>query len=130
MTRWHDTAEFRGAEFVGTDMSGARFREADLSGGRMDGVLLTGADIAGVIDGLRLNGVEVAPLVEAELDRRHPERRKLRPTTPGEMHEAWAVVESLWAETMTRARELPESQLQRSSTTSGPSSRPCGISSS
>ena len=44
--------------------------------------LLNGADIDGVIDGLRVNGVEVAPLVEAELDRMYPERTKSRPSTP------------------------------------------------
>jgi DinB superfamily/Pentapeptide repeats (8 copies) len=114
MTIWRDTAELRGAEFVDVDMAGAQFREADLSGVRMRGVLLIGADIDGAIDGLTVNGVEVGPLVEAELDRRHPERLKLRPTTPEGMREAWAVVESLWGETMDRARTLTEAELQRS----------------
>jgi hypothetical protein len=34
----------------------------------MTGVLLINADIDGAIDGLVLNGVEVAPLISAELD--------------------------------------------------------------
>jgi hypothetical protein len=77
-------------------------------------VLLTDADIDGDIRGLRINGVEVAPLVEGELDRLHPERTKLRPTTPAGMRAGWAVVESFWADTMQRAGALPETELHRS----------------
>ena len=40
----------------------------------MRGVVLVDADLDGEMEGLRIWGVEVAPLVEAELDRRHPER--------------------------------------------------------
>src|SRR5919112_5395010 len=101
-------------KFIGEDLAGAEFREADLSGARMRGVVLIGADIDGAINGLRLNGVEVAPLVEAELDRLHPERTKLRPTTPEGMRTAWATVEEFWAPTMRRTRELPEAALHRS----------------
>jgi hypothetical protein len=113
VTRFADTNEFRGAEFVDVDMSGAWFREVNLAGAQFRGVLLMGADIDGVINGLRVNGVEVAPLVEAELDRRHPERAKLRPTDPAGMREAWRVVEAFWAETVARAAALPEPALHR-----------------
>lgn len=88
MTRYVGSDEFREAEFVNLDMSRSSFREVDLSGARMYGVLLTDADIDGDIRGLRLNGVDVAPLIEAELDRLHPERTKLRPTSPDGMREA------------------------------------------
>lgn len=114
MTRYGAGDAFREAEFVDADMTGAVFREVDLSGVRMHGVLLTGADIDGDIRGLRLNGVDVAPLVEAELDRLHPERTTLRPTTPEGMREAWATVEAFWAETMRRAGALAEADLHRS----------------
>ncbi|HET8684701.1 MAG TPA: DinB family protein [Micromonosporaceae bacterium] len=114
MTRCERSDQFREAELAGLDMSRATFREVDLSGVRMRGVLLTGADIDGDIRGLRLNGVEVAPLVEAELDRQHPERTQLRPTTADGMRTAWAVVESFWAATMRRAGQLPEADLHRS----------------
>jgi hypothetical protein len=95
-------------------MSHASFREVDLTGARMYGVLLTDADIDGDIRGLRINGVEVAPLVEGALDRTYPDRTKLRPTTPAGMREGWAVVESFWADTMQRAGALPETELHRS----------------
>jgi hypothetical protein len=114
VTRFSGSDEFIGAEFVDLDMSGATFREVDLSGARMYGVLLTGADLDGDITGLVVNGVEVAPLVEAELDRRHPERTKLRPTTADGAREAWTVVESFWGATMERAAALPDADLHRS----------------
>jgi DinB family protein/pentapeptide repeat protein len=106
--------ELHGARFVDRDMSGAEFRDVVLSGARMRGVLLDGADVDGVIDGLRIKGVEVAPLVEAELDRRHPERLALRPTTIAGAREAWAVVEGFWAATVERARALPDAERHRS----------------
>ena len=114
MTRYEASGEFRGAEFVDLDMTGARFREVDLSGVRMTGVMLINADLDGVIGGLRVNGVEVAPLIEAELDRQHPERTKLRPSTPDGMREAWAIVESFWAGTMRRAEALSDVDRHRS----------------
>ena len=80
----------------------------------MHGVLLMGADIDGAINGLRVNGVEVLPLIEAELDRLHPERVALRPTTPDGAREAWRVVEDFWATTMQRASALDEAALRRS----------------
>jgi hypothetical protein len=114
VVRYSGTDEFRDAEFVNADLSGARFRDVNMAGARMRGALLMDADFDGVIYGLRVNGVEVAPLVEAELDRRFPERIKLRATTPEGMREAWAVLESLWSDTMERARGMSEADRQRS----------------
>lgn len=46
---------------------------------------LTDVNGSGLIGNFRVNDVDVAPLVEAELDRRHPERVQLRdPATLGE----------------------------------------------
>jgi hypothetical protein len=98
----------RPPEFVDLDWSGAVLREVVLSGARMTGVLLDGADIDGVIDGLVVNGVQVGPLVEAELDRLHPERLALRPTDAEGVREGWRVVEAMWAPTMARAAGLPD----------------------
>ena len=61
---------------------------------------------------MTVNDVEVAPLIEAELDRRHPERTKLRPRTAEQAREAWSVVEDLWAATRARALALPEAALR------------------
>jgi len=106
--------DLSGIEFIETNFAGSVFREVDLSGTRIRGALLNDADIDGDIDGLRVNGVEVAPLVEAELDRMYPERTKLRPSTPDGMRLAWETVEAFWAPTMARAESLPEEVLHRS----------------
>jgi hypothetical protein len=100
--------------FDDVDLSGAVFRETNLSGARMRGVLLLGADIDGAINGLVVNGVEVEPLISDELDRRHPERTKLRPTDASGLREAWQVVESFWAPTMSRALAMSEADRNRS----------------
>ena len=54
-----------------------------------------------------INGVDIGPLVDAELNRRMPERAKMRPETVEEFQEAWAILERLWAGTEKRARALP-----------------------
>lgn len=100
--------DYEAAEFVDLSMAGATFREVDLSDARMRGVLLLNADIDGAIDGLRVNGVEIMPLIEAELDRLHPERLRLRPTTPEAMRDAVDAIEELWQATVRRASALPE----------------------
>jgi hypothetical protein len=93
------------------DQRGARFENLDLSGAVFKEVMLVNARISGLIDGLTVNDVEVAPLIRAELDRRYPERTKLRPATADEVREAWALVEQMWADTIARVRELPEPML-------------------
>lgn len=75
--------DLRGAKFVGADLRGARFVGADHSGVVMRGVEVDGADIDApwLFDGgnfLRVNGVDVTPFVEAELNRRFPGRADRR----------------------------------------------------
>jgi hypothetical protein len=114
VTRFVQQPGYEGAEFIDLSMTDATFREVDLSGARMRGVLLLNADIDGAIDGLRVNGVEVMPLIEAELDRLHPERLRLRPATPEAMRDAVDVIEELWHATVRRAGTLPEEAVYRS----------------
>lgn len=107
-----------GARVGAADFSGARLEQADFTGTRIHGSSFEGAkitdtsfenaDVSAEIDGLRLNGVEVAPLVEAELDRRFPERVKLRASDPAGLAKAWEMLEGIWQETVERARALPE----------------------
>jgi hypothetical protein len=109
-------------EFIGTDeLKGARIRDSDLSGAQLrsvnfSNVSITDAwlfdtSISGAIRGLRVNGVEVAPLIEAELDRRHPERTRLRPTDVAGLRTALDAVDEMWAPTLERARALPREAL-------------------
>ena len=76
----------------------------------MRGVELVDVEIDGEIGNLRSTASTSAPLVEAELDRRDPDRVKMRPTDPAGFREAWDIVERLlgrrpWSG---RARLRPE----------------------
>jgi DinB superfamily/Pentapeptide repeats (8 copies) len=95
-----------GAQFHDVDLSGARFRLADLTGVTIRGAALRDMDISGQIENLRVNGVDVVPLVEAELDRRYPDRAKMRPADAAGFREAWNVLERLWPQTVARARAM------------------------
>ena len=95
-------------------MTGARFEQVNMSGVLMRGAELFDVDITGEVWNLSINGVDIAPLVEAELDRRHPERAKMRPIDPAGFREAWDIVERLWDETVARARRLDPQLLHES----------------
>lgn len=114
------------AEFVGENLSGsrfddvyltdavfhdvaltnARFKLVDLTGVTIRGAALVNVDISGEVRDLRINGVDVAPLIEAELNRRYPDRPKMRPTDAAGYREAWDILERLWQQTVDRARGL------------------------
>ena len=117
--------DLRGAQFTRSRLVGARFEHVDLSGCTLRGVDLRGLrarevdarDVvidAGDLDRFVLNGVDVVPLVEAELDRRDPDRRLMRPTDADGFRRAWALLERRWEETTARARILPAEQLHTS----------------
>ena len=86
-------------------MSGTRFRSVSLNGATvlhsvlhqvvMRGVEIADTTIDGEIQNLVINGVDVGPLVEAELDRRYPDRPKFRPTTADGFRQAWDLNERL-----------------------------------
>src|SRR6185437_13850906 len=63
------------------DLSGAQLRSVMLHGTRMRGVELCDVDIYGELQHVVINGVDIAPLVEAELNRRMPDRAKCVPAT-------------------------------------------------
>jgi hypothetical protein len=104
--------DLRGAEFTGADLRGARFAEADLSGVVMRGVNADGVDIDDpfLCDSgsfLRINGVDVIPLVEAELNRRFPGRATRRAEDPDGLRAAWSALEHAWSATLARVAEMP-----------------------
>jgi uncharacterized damage-inducible protein DinB len=100
-----------GAQFRDVDLSRARFHNLDLSGAKISGALLIDVDISGDIRNLRVNGVDVVPLVEAELNRRYPDRAKMRPADADGFREAWDILERLWQQTVDRARRMPPEAL-------------------
>jgi DinB superfamily/Pentapeptide repeats (8 copies) len=112
MAAFTPSHDLRGAEFVDADLRGARFVEADLSGVVMRGVKVEGADIDApwLFDGdsfLRVNGVDVIPFVEAELNRRFPGRADRRAGEPDGLRAAWAAVERTWSATLERVAAMP-----------------------
>jgi DinB superfamily/Pentapeptide repeats (8 copies) len=123
MTDFRD-ADLHGARFEHVDLTGAdlrrvrlagaRFRSVDMTGVRMRDVEIVDAEMSGFIRNVVVNGVDVVPLVEAELDRRYPDRAAMRPQDPAGFRAAWDVVERLWAGTVERARELSPALLHES----------------
>lgn len=105
--------DLRAARFVDADLGGARFVGADLSGVVMRGVALEGADLDApwLLSGdasLFVNGVDVVPFVEAELNRRFPGRAEQRATDPEGLRAAWAALERTWAGTLERVAAMPD----------------------
>jgi len=113
MTQEFTDREMRGADFHGVDLSGARFVEVDLTGAMIRGALVADVVIDGDVSNLVVNGVDVTPYVEAELDRRYPQRQLMRPRTADGYRTAWPVLERLWDETVERARLLPPDLLHQ-----------------
>jgi len=109
-----ERADLSGAQFRAVDLAGARFRGVDLSGVVMQGVELLDVDIHGEIENLTINGVDIGPLVSAELNRRHPDRAKMHPADPAGFRQAWDILERLWDQTVERARGLPPELLHES----------------
>lgn len=66
-----DGVHLADAQFRDVDLTDARFHSVDLSGVMIRGAALVDVDISGAIETLRVNGVDVAPLVEAELNWEH-----------------------------------------------------------
>lgn len=97
-----------GARLEDADFSSARLHAPNFEGAKITDAWFYGADISGDLEGLRLNGVEVGPLVTAELERRFPERATLRAADPEGLAEAWTMIEGMWLATAARALELPE----------------------
>lgn len=100
------------ATFVETSLRGARFVGADLTGVVMRGVEVRETDIDApwLSDGpnfFLVNGVDVIPLVEAELDRRFPGRAERRAADPDGLRSAWAALERAWAGALERAAAMP-----------------------
>src|SRR6266699_6607962 len=95
-----ESVDLSGAQLRAVDLTGARFRVVDLSGVVMRGVQLVDVDIHGEIENLTINGVDIGPLVNAELNRRYPLRSKMAPADPAGFREAWKIVEQLWAGTV------------------------------
>jgi hypothetical protein len=102
------TGAFRGASFTGADFTGAKFHDCDLRQVKVTDSWLTDVRMSGLVGRFVVNDVDVTAFVEAELDRRHPERVPLRQMRTADDYRAmWDTIERLWADTVARAERLP-----------------------
>jgi len=111
MARFTRSDDLGEAEFVAVNLRGARFVESDLTGVVMRGVEVRDVDIdAPWLPGspLLVNGVDVVPFVEAELDRRYPGRGQRYAEDPDELRVAWEVLQATWSDVLARAAAMPE----------------------
>jgi len=112
---YHDNGNndaFRGASFTVADLTGAKFVDCDMSQVKIVDSWLVDVNVSGYVSNFVINGVDVAGFVEAELDRRHPERVQLRQIRTADQFRAmWDTIEQLWSDTFTRAERLPEPAL-------------------
>ena len=103
MTTYSGTKEFEGATFVKASFKGATLRFSDVSGVTMRSVDVDGLDIDShdlFFGSLFVNGVDVVPLVDAELNRQFPGRELQKAQTPEGLREGWVAVQSAWQTTV------------------------------
>jgi hypothetical protein len=106
------STRFRGARFDVMDLRGARLTDCDLTGVTIRDGCLIDVSISGYLSRLLINDIDVTGYVEAELDRRHPERVQLREVADADGFRAmWDTIERLWAQASERASRLPENAL-------------------
>jgi uncharacterized damage-inducible protein DinB len=104
--------ELRGAGFEAADLRGTTFTDCDLTGMTIRDGWLVNVSISGFISNLTVNGVDVSDFVNAELDRRHPERVQFREgETADDFRAMWDTIERLWEQATERAGRLPAAAL-------------------
>lgn len=103
MASYEGTDEFAGATFVQTSFKGATIRFSDFSGVTLRETEVGGMEIDShdlFFGSLIVNGVDVVPLVDAELNRQFPGRELQKAETPEGLREAWVAVQAAWAQTV------------------------------
>ncbi|GAA1331095.1 DinB family protein [Brachybacterium rhamnosum] len=103
MSTIENSREFTGARFLRTSFRGATLRGCDISDVTVRGTELNGLDLDShdlALGTLLVNGVDVVPFVEAELDRLFPGRALSRSRTPDGLREGWAAVQDAWQATL------------------------------
>jgi hypothetical protein len=109
-----ERTDLTSSRFRGVTFDRASFRSCEFSGVVMRGVEIVDTTIDGELQNVVINGVDVAPLIDAELDRRYPERPAFRPVDADGFRVAWDLDEGLWDATVGRARQLPAELLHAS----------------
>lgn len=107
--RTFKSRSLRGSRFVGCDLGDIVVRGSDVAGMEIDSPWLLEGDSS-----LLVNGVNVVPLVEAELNRRFPGRELRTAEEPEGLRAAWAALERTWAATVDRATAMPAGTIDAS----------------
>jgi hypothetical protein len=100
------SGDYRGESFEMATFAGARFRAVDFTDVKMVDVMLVNANLSGMIEGLVINGIDVAPLVDAEIRRLYPEREKFFGRDLKKLRTAWSTVCTRWDATIARAETM------------------------
>ncbi|RNI17226.1 DinB family protein [Flexivirga caeni] len=109
----------RDASFRGVSLRDARISDADLSHAVLRGVQVEGIEIDGpwLFDGdepVLVNGVDIRPYVDAELNTRFPGRELRGADTPDGLRAAWVAVQGAWAAVFARVATFPAGIVDRS----------------
>ncbi len=99
----------RGSRFIGCDFGDVVVRGSEVAGMEIESPWLLEGD-----GRLQVNGVNVVPLVDAELNRRFPGRALRDAQTPEGLSAAWAALERTWQATLARALAMPPGALDAS----------------
>ena len=102
----------RDRTFRDRSLKDSRFVSCDLSGVVVRGSLVADMELDSpwlIESGGRLlvNGVDVVPMVDAELNRRFPGRQLRLAIDPAGLRSAWAAIEQTWAATLEEAQAMP-----------------------
>jgi hypothetical protein len=103
--------EVTGARLKRYILRDVEVRGSYAEGSRFIGIEMVDVEITGDFQNVTINGVDIAPLIDAELNRRDPDRAKIRPTDVAGFREAWHIVQARWDSTVERARSLPAEAL-------------------
>ena len=128
MTTYSRTTQFEGATFIRASFKGATLRFSDVSGVTMRAMDVNRLDIDShdlFFGTLLVNGVDVVPLVDAELTLRFPGRELQKAQTPEGLRDGWAAVRAAWATTVAAT---PHDLVDATLRTNGRSPRPCATS--
>jgi hypothetical protein len=106
------TDQFRGARIHLSELEGLEIRDCEVTGLKIVDCYGSDVSIGGAFERLVVNDVDVTAYVESELDRRYPTRVLAREAeSPDDYRAAWTAIETLWQQTIERARKLPEAKL-------------------
>ncbi|MEO5651784.1 MAG: DinB family protein [Marmoricola sp.] len=111
-TEYAHSDQFRGARIHLCDLAGLEIRDCEVSGLKIVDCYGSDVYLGGDFERLVVNDVDVTAYVTTELDRQHPLRVLAREaTSPDDYRAAWAAIETLWQETLERAKLLPGARL-------------------